>query len=175
MSTSYDKDLNVFTSCNVHIEIKVPKGYNMYVTDNEAESEIILKRNTKYNVESFEPVKTGKGIFYNLIIKVVRMRQSTIDLINRYKEGSEYRIIEAIMHCEERRKKLKKHIENNEVKEALLLFTIEREILIKSLFITSNIGIHQAVEEYFNEYPAITEKEKRESSIVYNSLHKNTK
>ena len=60
MSTSYNKKLNVFTNRNVHIEIKVPKGYNMYVTDNEAESETILKRNTKYNVELFETVKTKK-------------------------------------------------------------------------------------------------------------------
>ena len=72
MSTSYNKKLNVFTNRNVHIEIKVPKGYNMYVTDNEAESEVILKRNTKYNVESFEPVKTKKGLLYKLIIKVIK-------------------------------------------------------------------------------------------------------
>lgn len=72
MSTSYNKDKNVFISRNIHIEIKVPKGYNMYVTDNEAESEVILKRNTKYNVESFEPVKTKKGLLYKLIIKVIK-------------------------------------------------------------------------------------------------------
>lgn len=72
MSTSYDKELNAFTGCNVHIEIKVPKGYNMYVTDNVNESEVILKRNTKYNVESFEPVKTDECIFYKLIIKVIK-------------------------------------------------------------------------------------------------------
>ena len=72
MSTSYNKDKNVFISRNIHIEIKVPKGYNMYVTDNEVESEVILKRNTKYNVESFEPVKTKKGLLYKLIIKVIK-------------------------------------------------------------------------------------------------------
>lgn len=71
MSTSYDKELNAFTSCNVHIEIKVPKGYNMYVTDNEAESEVILKRNTKYRVENFRQIKKGKDILYKLIIKVI--------------------------------------------------------------------------------------------------------
>lgn len=61
MSTSYDKELNAFTGCNVHIEIKVPKGYNMYVTDNVNESEVILKRNTKYRVENFRQIKKGKA------------------------------------------------------------------------------------------------------------------
>lgn len=43
----------------------------MYVTDNEAESEIILKRNTKYRVENFRQIKKGKDILYKLIIKVI--------------------------------------------------------------------------------------------------------
>ncbi len=57
MSTSYNKDKNVFISRKVQIEIKVPKGYNMYVTDNEIESEVILKRNTKYRIENFRQIK----------------------------------------------------------------------------------------------------------------------
>lgn len=61
MSTSYNKDKNVFTSRKVQIELKVPKGYNMYVTDNVNESEVILKRNTKYRVENFRQIKKGKA------------------------------------------------------------------------------------------------------------------
>ena len=104
------------------------------------------------------------------------MKKSTIDLINRNNKGSEYRIVSDIWDCEEKRERLKKYIANNETERALILkdvlFDKEQDVLIKSLSLTDNIGVHQAVKEYFEEYPAITKEEVEEATKLYHAHRK---
>lgn len=106
------------------------------------------------------------------------MKQSTIDLIAEHNKSSEYRIVSDIWDCEEKRERLKKYIANNETEKALILkdilFDKEQNILIKYLSLTDNIGVHQAVKEYFEEYTAITKEEIEEATKLFQSLKKDT-
>lgn len=58
-STSAIGDKNYFGRRKVHLTIDIPKGKNMFVTKNHAESEIVLPRNTKFKVTKF---KSSGGI-----------------------------------------------------------------------------------------------------------------
>lgn len=48
MSTSYDRDMNVFTGKPFLMRIKAPKGIKGLVTNNSLESEILINRGTSY-------------------------------------------------------------------------------------------------------------------------------
>lgn len=47
MSASLNEKKNVFTDFEVKLEIEVPKGTKMYLTNNYVESEVIFGRGTK--------------------------------------------------------------------------------------------------------------------------------
>ena len=57
-STSYIPKYNFFKNRPVKTIINIPKDYQVYFTDNDDESEIILPRGTKYDIIS---VKENKG------------------------------------------------------------------------------------------------------------------
>ena len=107
-----------------------------------------------------------------------KMKQSTIDLIAKHNKGSEYRIVLDIWDCEENRQRLKNYIKKNEAKKTLILKEIlydrEQNRLIKLLPLTDNIGVHQAVKEYFEEYPAITKEEIEEATKLYHAKYPTT-
>nr|DAJ51053.1 MAG TPA: minor capsid protein [Caudoviricetes sp.] len=58
-STSYIPKYNYFKDRPVKTIINIPKDYQIYFTDNDDESEIILPRGTKYDIIS---VKENKGV-----------------------------------------------------------------------------------------------------------------
>lgn len=57
-STSYDPDKNFFSTDPIKTVIKVPKNSNVYFTDNDEESEIILPRGSKFGIIGMK--KKGK-------------------------------------------------------------------------------------------------------------------
>lgn len=57
MSTSYDASRNVFQHEPVSLRIRAPKESKGFITANEAESEIVLPRNTKYVIN---PIKVNR-------------------------------------------------------------------------------------------------------------------
>lgn len=103
------------------------------------------------------------------------MKQSTIDLIAKHNKSNEYNIVTDIWDCEETRQGLKERISNNDIKGIYLwkksLYRTEQDVLIKILSLTDNIGVHQAVKEYFEEYPAITKEEIEEATKLYHSKY----
>lgn len=103
------------------------------------------------------------------------MKQSTIDLINKNNKGSEYNIVLDIWYCEETRQELKEYINKKDVEGIYLwkksLYRREQDVLIKILSLTDNIGVHQAVKEYFEEYPAITKEEVEEATKLYHAKY----
>lgn len=57
-SASWNPDENVFKDSRpVQLVISIPKGVPMYVTDNKDESEIILKRGTKFKITNCDTTK----------------------------------------------------------------------------------------------------------------------
>ncbi len=65
-SASFNNDLNVFGRRPVCLRIKVPKGTPMYITENYAESEAILGRNTTLMPQSI--TKVGNHIIIDCTI-----------------------------------------------------------------------------------------------------------
>ena len=106
------------------------------------------------------------------------MKQSTIDLIAKHNKGSEYNIVIDIWYCEKTRQELKEYINKNDVEGIYLwkksLYRREQDVLIKILSLTDNIGVHQAVKEYFEEYPAITKEEVEEATKLYHAKYPTT-
>lgn len=107
------------------------------------------------------------------------MKQSTIDLIAKHNKGSEYRIVLDIWNCEETRQGLKERIDNNDIKGIYLwkksLYDTEQNRLLKLVHLTDNIGVHQAVKEYFEEYPAITKEEIEEATRLFHAKYPTAK
>ena len=106
------------------------------------------------------------------------MKQSTIDLIAKHNKSNEYNIVIDIWDCEKTRQGLKERISNNDIKGIYLwkksLYDTEQDVLIKILSLTDNIGVHQAVKEYFEEYPAITKEEVEEATKLYHAKYPTT-
>ena len=72
MSTSANPKLNVFSEKPVRLELKVNKGHKAYITENVAESEVILDRGTQYVIESFGIEKNRYDMpILKIIAKVV--------------------------------------------------------------------------------------------------------
>lgn len=65
-STSYIPKYNFFTNRNIKTIINIPKGSNIYFTDNDDESEIIIPRNAKYDIISVKENKGGVVLEMNL-------------------------------------------------------------------------------------------------------------
>lgn len=57
-SVSYNKDENVFTDRPIIMEIYAEKGVPALYTTNYHESELVLQRDTEFEIIGFEPVKT---------------------------------------------------------------------------------------------------------------------
>ncbi|PGS81642.1 hypothetical protein COC69_05795 [Bacillus cereus] len=73
ISISANESENVFTGRNVRLNIVVPKGANVYVTDNFKESELILPRGSKFEVVT-TPKKTidrWGDIVYEVTLKII--------------------------------------------------------------------------------------------------------
>ena len=61
MSTSYNVKKNVFSHLPVQLRIRAPKNAKGFITDNKAESEIVLPRNTQYVINKVSRVMTSFG------------------------------------------------------------------------------------------------------------------
>ncbi len=68
-STSYDMSKNVFNSRPVRMEIDIPKGKNIYLTDNDDESEIILDKGSSFIVNECEVSLDNCEIYIHLKMK----------------------------------------------------------------------------------------------------------
>lgn len=53
VSTSYDRDMNIFDEREVMFEIYTDKGTNAFVTDNHLESEVLLNKNSDFEIMGF--------------------------------------------------------------------------------------------------------------------------
>lgn len=65
-STSYIPKYNFFKTRKVKTIINIPKDSKIYFTDNDAESEIIIPRNAKYDIISMKENKGGVVLEMNL-------------------------------------------------------------------------------------------------------------
>ncbi|MBF0788173.1 capsid protein [Streptococcus sp. 19428wC2_LYSM12] len=65
-STSYIPKYNFFKNRGIKTIINIPKGSRIYFTDNDAESEIIIPRNAKYDIISVKESKAGIILEMNL-------------------------------------------------------------------------------------------------------------
>ncbi|WP_181877358.1 phage minor head protein [Streptococcus uberis] len=65
-STSYIPKYNFFKHRSIKTIINIPKNSKIYITDNDDESEIILPRNSKYDIISMKENKGGVVIEMNL-------------------------------------------------------------------------------------------------------------
>lgn len=65
-STSYIPKYNFFKTRGVKTIINIPKDSKIYFTDNDAESEIIIPRNAKYDIISMKENKGGVVLEMNL-------------------------------------------------------------------------------------------------------------
>ena len=65
-STSYIPKYNFFKNRNVKTIINIPKDSSIYFTDNDAESEIIIPRNAKYDIIKVKENKGGIVLEMNL-------------------------------------------------------------------------------------------------------------
>ncbi|MGN0603816.1 MAG: ADP-ribosyltransferase [Oscillospiraceae bacterium] len=62
ISTSWNPEENVFKDSRpVQLVISIPQGTPMYITDNSDESEIILKRGTKFKVTNCDTTQNDEG------------------------------------------------------------------------------------------------------------------
>ncbi|MGM0124692.1 hypothetical protein IGI37_002086 [Enterococcus sp. AZ194] len=71
LSTSVIPAKNVFRSYPIKIEIRVPKGTNIYATDNIHESELILQKGNKYEIISakMDTIDKKKKIVIEVMVK----------------------------------------------------------------------------------------------------------
>lgn len=67
VSASLITEANVFNARPIKLEIQVPKGSNVFVTKNVHESEIILNKDTKYEIIKAELIETKLNILMRLI------------------------------------------------------------------------------------------------------------
>lgn len=58
MSASASSELNVFKGSDIKFTINVPKGTNAFITDNDAESEVIFARGTKTEIVGSRIIET---------------------------------------------------------------------------------------------------------------------
>lgn len=72
ISTSMLSEKNIMMiRSNIRLNIQVPKGSNVFVTDNVHESEVILKRNSKYEIiEAKAQDMNGKTIL-NILVRLI--------------------------------------------------------------------------------------------------------
>ena len=61
MSTSYNAKRNVFSNLPVQIRIRAPKNAKGFITNNKAESEVVLPRNTQYVINKVSRTTTNLG------------------------------------------------------------------------------------------------------------------
>ena len=72
VSTSANPKMNVFSEKPVRLELKVKKGHKAYITENTAESEVILDRGTQYVIEGFDKDTNSYGMpILKIIAKVL--------------------------------------------------------------------------------------------------------
>ena len=61
MSTSYNAKKNLFSNSPVQIRIRAPKNAKGFITNNKAESEVVLPRNTQYVINKVSRTTTNFG------------------------------------------------------------------------------------------------------------------
>ena len=59
-SVSAFQKVNVFQKRKFQIQIRAKKGTNAFITENAAESEVILGRNQKFNIVDFEEIENDR-------------------------------------------------------------------------------------------------------------------
>ncbi|MDT2737656.1 ADP-ribosyltransferase [Enterococcus pseudoavium] len=72
VSTSMISEKNIMMlRSNIRLNIQVPKGSNIFVTDNVHESEVILKRNSEYEIMNVKTEDINGKTVLNVLVKLI--------------------------------------------------------------------------------------------------------
>ena len=69
-STIPEKNIMILRS-NIRLNKQISKGFNIFVTDNVHESEVILKRNSKYEIMNLKKEDVNGKAVLNILVKLI--------------------------------------------------------------------------------------------------------